>query len=1167
MNNSDVSHDELLLELSGAVADGEDIDWDSVEAEVPDGSVREKIRRLRLIEQVVRAHGAVSRSGDGEADERSLDIPPGSKVDHYEVVAPIGQGAMGAVFKAIDVVLQREVALKTPLNAGKRDPERRTRFLREARSASKLAHPGIIRVFEAFEHEGRPWLAMELVEGDNLHQLINKKERPGGIELVRRLEDLADALAAAHAAGVLHRDIKPSNVIVGRDGRLRLTDFGLAHQPIEPTSHDSDASTVPRDLTSEGGLVGTPAYMSPERLLGRKADARSDIYSLGALFYELCTGRRAVTGAGCGEMIDAALHREPPPVAELAPGLPAELGQIVQKCLRKDPAERYQDARRLHADLRALRRRLENVETASDLHAAARRRRTRRISLAAVVSVVAVLVAFGTAAFLRPPHPDSPRVRVAVLPLVDATGEADGTLRAAMVADLVAVNLESSRLVRAVGPHRITEILGAAAEPAATDSVGRKLASIAGIDYVASGTLYKDRDGYLAVLATQPLGDDAPVRALKQDGQTASELAERLARDLRRELPGGSVLLAWRDIRPAVDEDLSASEQALLEFSAGRLAQAEGRLGSAITHFEQAVRLDPEFCRGYVGLSDALRQAGYGRRTREAAVRALQLAPSLDDFETRRVALLARLTHARAFSRADDAVAVARELAELEPDEPATRVQYAQALGDAGQLDDAIAEAARAVAAEPRHPRHRLALAGLLADREGRGEDALEEARVARGLFAEIESPEGIAAADQSIGDALRVLGRFDAAVAAYDAAYEGYQAAAREVLAAEVQLGAAQALNQQGRPAAANERLAGTEELARAAGSLRTLARVRTGQGLAAYAGDEYPEAEEALREAIDIARRLDNDRLLWTPLYNLTSMLSYLGRLEEVGHLVDDAAATARRLGNPEWVVATELIGADVAYQRGDLDAAIGAYRRVLDTEGDQPDDDAGWAHLGLAEILDRQGRLDDALGAADRGIEVLEAVSMPTFACYGRVRRAVLLARLGRHDDAAEELARLAERTEGRDVLADLHGRVALARAVAASAAGEHGDALDEAKRALATPHLVPAVTVPALALASEAAAALGRPTEAVEFAARGVSIERAPPAERTYARVALAEALLQANELGRAHEVAGLALEEADRMGLERARRRARAVLEASNGSITRADRTARSQVDD
>jgi len=283
----------------------------------------------------------------------NADLPPGTRVGHYELLALIGRGGMGAVYRARDLVLGRQVALKTPLPSRDLKSQHRKRFLREARAASKLSHPGIVTVFEAFEHDATPWIAMELVEGTSLHSLLAEAESLQIDTIVRHSATLASALHAAHEKGVLHRDLKPSNILISTEGKARVTDFGLARFMAEPTD-DSPATDV-ETLTIDGALVGTIPYMPPEQLLGKTADPRGDLFSLGAVMYEMCTGTRAFAGSSDGQVMNAILHTSPRPVSGIRPDIPRDLERIINRCLARRPERRYQSASAVVADLKNLR--------------------------------------------------------------------------------------------------------------------------------------------------------------------------------------------------------------------------------------------------------------------------------------------------------------------------------------------------------------------------------------------------------------------------------------------------------------------------------------------------------------------------------------------------------------------------------------------------------------------------------------------------------------------------------------------------------------------------------------------------------------------------------------------------------------------------------------------
>ena len=281
----------------------------------------------------------------------------GKTFSHYRVVEKLGGGGMGVVYKAEDTRLGRTVALKFLPEGLAGEAQALERFQREARAASALNHPGICTVHDIDAHEGQWFIAMELLEGQTL------RERIGGrpVELSALLDlgiQMADALDAAHGKGVVHRDLKPANVWVTPRGQAKLLDFGLAKLSHQGAVSDSSEkpTEAPPELTSAGSVMGTVAYMSPEQVRGEALDARTDLFSLGIVLYEMATGRQAFSGTTTGVVFDGILNRDPPPASEANPGVPQELERIVGKALEKDKDVRYQTARDLEADLKRLRR-------------------------------------------------------------------------------------------------------------------------------------------------------------------------------------------------------------------------------------------------------------------------------------------------------------------------------------------------------------------------------------------------------------------------------------------------------------------------------------------------------------------------------------------------------------------------------------------------------------------------------------------------------------------------------------------------------------------------------------------------------------------------------------------------------------------------------------------
>ena len=315
----------------------------------------------------------------------------GTQFGRYEIIARIGAGGMGEVYRARDASLGRDLAIKILPPELTRDQARVERFVQEARAASALNHPHLTSIYE-IGTDPVHYIAMELVQGRNLRDVLTG----GRLDLKRTLDCLlqvCDALGAAHHAGVVHRDIKPENVMIADDGYAKVLDFGVAKLKPAASAGNDDATRAA--LTGEGMMIGTSGYMSPEQARGLATDHRTDIFSLGCVLYECLTGSHAFNAPSAVERMHRVINDEPAPIAERAPGLPSDLVRIVRKCLAKDADERYQTMKDLAVDLRDVRRQIESGVTAA-IPAPARAPRSRGLLIAAVAVLV---IAIGAGAW------------------------------------------------------------------------------------------------------------------------------------------------------------------------------------------------------------------------------------------------------------------------------------------------------------------------------------------------------------------------------------------------------------------------------------------------------------------------------------------------------------------------------------------------------------------------------------------------------------------------------------------------------------------------------------------------------------------------------------------------------------------------------------------------
>jgi dipeptidyl aminopeptidase/acylaminoacyl peptidase len=303
-----------------------------------------------------------------------MTLAPGARLGPYQIVAPIAAGGMGEVFRARDTRLGREVAVKVLPGGAGADPERRARFEQEARSASALNHPNIVTLLDIGDADGQSYIAMEHVEGRTLRELVG-----GGALATRKTLDLAaqiaDGLAKAHAAGIVHRDLKPENVMVSKDGFVKILDFGLAKLTAPLSDSQSQLQTAAAPDTGAGVVLGTVGYMSPEQASGRPVDFRSDQFALGAIVYEMATGKRPFQRATGAETLAAIIREEPEDVARVNPRAPAPLRWIIDRCLEKDPDDRFASTTDLARDLASLREHLSESTSAVEAMAPAPGRR------------------------------------------------------------------------------------------------------------------------------------------------------------------------------------------------------------------------------------------------------------------------------------------------------------------------------------------------------------------------------------------------------------------------------------------------------------------------------------------------------------------------------------------------------------------------------------------------------------------------------------------------------------------------------------------------------------------------------------------------------------------------------------------------------------------------
>ena len=511
---------------------------------------------------------------------------------------------MGVVYEAEDLKLGRHVALKFLPEGLANDPQALSRFQREAKAASSLNHPNICTIYEIDESDGRSFIAMELLEGQTLRHLINGKALE--IETVLDLAiQIADALDAAHSKGIVHRDIKPANIFVTNRGQAKILDFGLAKVALKPESVAVGDPTIESEehLTNPGSTLGTVAYMSPEQVKGKELDARSDLFSFGAVLYEMCTGMLPFRGDTSGVIFESILNRAPAPALRLNPDIPPKLEEIINKCLEKDRNLRYQHASDIRTDLQRLKRDTESGRLPAITTAGATSLRGMGWKVALPVALSALLLAAGSYFYLHRAPKLTDKDTIVLADFANTTGDPvfDETLRQG-----ISVQLEQSPFLRLVSEERIQQtlrLMGQAADARLTPEVAREICERTGSVAVLDGTIASLGSQYvLGLRATNCrtgsiLAEEQVQAARKEDvlnalGQIATKFRTRV----------GESLTTVQKYDTPLPNATTSSLEALKAFSAGYKVLISSGSAAAVPFYQRAIDLDPNFAMAYASL-------------------------------------------------------------------------------------------------------------------------------------------------------------------------------------------------------------------------------------------------------------------------------------------------------------------------------------------------------------------------------------------------------------------------------------------------------------------------------------------------------------------------------------------------------------------------------------
>jgi serine/threonine protein kinase/TolB-like protein/Tfp pilus assembly protein PilF len=669
-----------------------------------------------------------------------MTLAPGTRLGRYEIRSKIGAGGMGEVYLAHDTKLDRKVALKILPAEVAAHPDRMKRFVQEAKSASALNHPNIITIHEIDDTGSGHFIATEFIDGETLRQHM-RKAPPKLSEILDVAAQIASALSAAHTAGIVHRDIKPENIMLRTDGIVKVLDFGLAKltERLSPDLVDTEAPTRAAVNTEPGVVMGTAIYMSPEQARGMEVDARTDIFSLGVVIYEMVTGCLPFAGSNANEIMAAILNdKEAPPLARYTPEAPAELQRIIGKALRKNRDERYHTVQDLLLDLKALKQNLEieahlsrsasaDAREAPVTASGAQSRATLNQSVsptfeasrsqptssaeylvtgikqhklaAGLVVIVLVIGAVGLGFYLHARNSEVAIESIAVLPFENQSRDPNTDYLSDGVTESIINSLTQLPNLKVIARSSVFRYKGKETDPFA---VGKEL----GVRAILTGRIMQRGDSI--VISTELLD----VRDNKQlwGEQYSKKVSDILSvqRDIAKEITGNLRLTLSGEEQSRIGKHYTDNAEAYQLYLQGRFywnKRTEESYQKAIDYFRQAIEKDPNYALAYTGLADCYSfLSSQGIRppqdvfplAKDAATKALQIDPALAEAHT-------SLAYVKLYYDWDWAGAESeyKQAIALNPNYPTPHHGYAYLLSSSGRTEEAIAEIKKAEAIDP----------------------------------------------------------------------------------------------------------------------------------------------------------------------------------------------------------------------------------------------------------------------------------------------------------------------------------------------------------------------------------------------------------------------------------------------------------------------------------
>lgn len=922
----------------------------------------------------------------------------------YEIVQMLGEGGMGAVYKARDRELDRFVAIKLIRPEMAANPGMIARFKRELLLSHQVTHRNVIRIYDLNDADGVKFISMEFVEGEDLRAVILKKRKFSPEEAVEIIQQVCRALDAAHAVGVIHRDLKPQNIMQDKTGRILVMDFGMAR------TFDGDG------MTQTGALVGTMEYMSPEQALAQDLDQRSDIFTVGLIFYELLTGNMPFHAESAVASLIKRTTQRAIPASDQDPAIPAALSDIVGKCLERDINLRYQSAAELLADLEAWQGK-RPISASTTTHAAVSQvvmaPAPRKILPwkwigAGVIAIALVISGIALRGRLFSAKTNvGPVQSLAILPFRNASGDANLDWLGSSLADMLTSDIGESAQLRTVSPsslHQIFTDLRISPSTELDPATIRRVAEFSTAQRVVWGQYAKFGDQIRIDATLQDFKNDRAI-PLKIEIPNEKDIpggVDRLAASIREKLSlPGSVL---KELKASAFQPNSSSVEALRDYDLGLGYQRDGRNLDARQQFEAATKADPNFALAFSKLAQSYSALGYDAEAEQAAQKAVLLSQDLPEAEKYLIAAI----RSQVAKNYPDAIKAYENLANGAPGNSDVQTALASLYTESGDLARARESYQKILSANPKDIKANLDL-GRVEIKSGNAQGSFDFLNRAYSLAAQLENQEQKAASLHFMAVAYRMLSKPQEALRSEGEALPIWRQIGQK-------RGEALSLNEMANAQASlgksKEALANFQEalqVRRDIGDKRGLSDTLIDMGNFSDDRGDHEQALKMYMEALQIERDIGNESMQAICLNNIGSVYSEQNRYEDALTYFQQALQLREKSKVPQDIVnSVHNIGETLA-NMGQYDQAISYYMRALDLHRSMNDTrGAALDSYGLGDLFGYQGRFGAAINAEGDALKTLRELKegstwMPEILdSYGE---ALILA--GRGDEATAPL----------------------------------------------------------------------------------------------------------------------------------------------------------------